>query len=78
MPPEGDLGLVSTSDPVLSNGTGESVEVAAGPGARRGVGKCAGANVWLILSEESASAKRQESNAADLLSVGFSTRSTRI
>jgi hypothetical protein len=34
------------------HGTGELVEVAAGPGVRRGVGKCAGANVWLILSEE--------------------------
>jgi hypothetical protein len=47
MPPEGDLGLVSTSGPVLSNGTGESVEVAAGPQARGGgVGKCAGGQRW--------------------------------
>jgi hypothetical protein len=42
------------------------------------VGKCAGANVWLILSEESASAARLESNAAGPLSVGFSTCSTTI
>jgi hypothetical protein len=57
MPPEGDLGLVSTSGPALSNGTGESVEVAAGPQARGGsVGKAPGANAKLIAFGESRSA----------------------
>jgi hypothetical protein len=57
MPPEGDLGLVSTSGPVLSNGTGESVEVAAGPQAHGGsVGKAPGANARLIAFGESRSA----------------------
>jgi hypothetical protein len=59
MPPEGDLGLVSTSDPVLSNGTGESVEVAAGPQARGGgVGNAPGANAGPIAFAESRSALR--------------------
>jgi hypothetical protein len=34
------------------HGTGELVEVAAGPGARRGVGKCAGADDGPITPEQ--------------------------
>lgn len=42
--PLGDWGHVSTFGPALSNGTENSVELAADPGAWRGVGKCAGVN----------------------------------
>jgi hypothetical protein len=57
MPPvSGDWGLVSTVRSRPQHGTGEFVEVAAGPGARRGgVGKCAGANAGLIARRSSVS-----------------------
>ncbi len=59
------------------HGTGELVEVAAGPGARRVCGEVRRGQRGLIVSGASALATRQESNDADPLSVGFSTHSTR-
>jgi hypothetical protein len=78
-PLSGDWGLVTKVRSLPSaRGPGTSVEVAAAPGAWRGVGKCARGNAGPIVSGESASAVRLQSNDADPLSVGFSTLSTRM
>ena len=69
--------LFRQSGPALSSGPVSSVEVAAGPSAGRVLGNAPGpttADRFL----ESASATRQQSDGVGLLSVGFSTRSTRM
>jgi hypothetical protein len=60
-PLSGDWGLVAKVRSLPSaRGPGIAVEVAAAPGAWRGVGKCAGGNAGPIVSEKSASATRQQ------------------
>jgi hypothetical protein len=69
--------LLRQSGPALSTGPVSSVEVAAGPSAWRG-GEMRRGQRRPIVSGKSASATRQQSDGAGLLSVGFSTRSTRM
>jgi hypothetical protein len=58
-PCRGDRGLVTKVRSLPSaRGPGASVEVAAAPGAWRGVGKCAGGNAGPIVAGKSASATR--------------------
>ena len=77
MPP-GDWGLVSTVRSRPQLGTGEFRRSSRGPQRGEGVGKCAGADDGRSFLENPASATRQQSDSAGLLSVGFSTRSTRM
>ena len=76
--PLGDRGPVSASGPALSNGTGYFRRSSRGPRRTEGCGEVRRGQRGLIVSGESASAARQQSNDADPLSVGFSTRSTRM
>ncbi len=69
--------LLRQPGPALSTGPVSSVEVAAGPSAWRG-GEMRRGQRRPIVSGKSASATRQQSDGAGLLSVGFSTRSTRM
>src|SRR5712672_4615003 len=69
--------LFRQSGPALSTGPVSSVEVAAGPSAGRVLGNAPGPTTADRFRERAA-ATRQQGDDAGLLSVGFSTHSTRM
>ena len=75
--PLGIVVLFRQSGPALSSGPVSSVEVAAGPSAGRVLGNAPGPTTADRFRERAA-ATRQQGDDAGLLSVGFSTHSTRM